>query len=128
MKKALKTVNTVPTDADIGAAELLTPAKDIARPIVITNSEFRFVVAEQLRDCAISAHMCLTLAPRLGARYGVAVAELAAAIEGMLEVNVLIMESEQEVFTAMIAVKEGRGAFADALVERSPPRWAVRTR
>jgi predicted nucleic-acid-binding protein len=34
----------------------------------------------------------------------------------MLEVNVLIVESEQEVFTAMIAVKEGRGSFADALI------------
>src|SRR4249919_2694450 len=26
-----------------------------ARPIIITNAEFRFVVAEQLRDCGISA-------------------------------------------------------------------------
>ena len=34
----------------------------------------------------------------------------------MLEVNVLIVESEQEVFTAMIAVKEGRGSFADAVI------------
>ena len=34
----------------------------------------------------------------------------------MLEVNVLVVESEQEVFTAMIAVKEGRGSFADALI------------
>ena len=42
--------------------------------------------------------------------------ELAAAIERILEVNVLIVESEQEVFTAMIAVKEGRGSFADALI------------
>jgi mannose-1-phosphate guanylyltransferase / mannose-6-phosphate isomerase len=29
------------------------------RPIVITHSEFRFVVAEQLRDCAISADIVL---------------------------------------------------------------------
>ena len=34
----------------------------------------------------------------------------------MLEVNVLIVESEQEVFTAMIAIKEGRGSFADAII------------
>src|SRR5229473_1297134 len=39
-----------------------------------------------------------------------------AAIERMLEVDVLVVESEQEVFTAMIAVKEGRGSFADALI------------
>jgi len=30
-----------------------------ARPIVITHSEFRFVVAEQLRDCGISAEIVL---------------------------------------------------------------------
>src|SRR5258708_1996629 len=30
-----------------------------ARPIVITHAEFRFVVAEQLRDCAISADIVL---------------------------------------------------------------------
>ncbi len=30
-----------------------------ARPIVITHSEFRFVVAEQLRDCGISADIVL---------------------------------------------------------------------
>jgi mannose-1-phosphate guanylyltransferase / mannose-6-phosphate isomerase len=30
-----------------------------ARPIIITNSEFRFVVAEQLRDCGISADIVL---------------------------------------------------------------------
>ena len=48
--------------------------------------------------------------------YGLTAEELAAAIERMLEVNVLIVESEQEVFTAMIAIKEGRGSFADALI------------
>jgi mannose-1-phosphate guanylyltransferase len=30
-----------------------------ARPIVITHSEFRFVVAEQLRDCGASADIVL---------------------------------------------------------------------
>jgi mannose-1-phosphate guanylyltransferase/mannose-6-phosphate isomerase len=30
-----------------------------ARPIVITHSEFRFVVAEQLRDCSVSADIVL---------------------------------------------------------------------
>ena len=47
--------------------------------------------------------------------YGRTAEEIAAVIERMLEVEVLVVESEQEVFTAMIAVKEGRGAFADAL-------------
>jgi predicted nucleic-acid-binding protein len=48
--------------------------------------------------------------------YGLKAYELAAAIERMLQVNVVVMESEQEVFTAMIAVKEERGSFADALI------------
>jgi predicted nucleic-acid-binding protein len=48
--------------------------------------------------------------------YGLTAGELAAAIERMLEVNVLVVESEQEVFTATTAVKEGRGSFADALI------------
>ena len=48
--------------------------------------------------------------------YGLTAGELAAAIERMLEVNVLVVENEQEVFTAMTAVKEGRGSFADALI------------
>jgi predicted nucleic-acid-binding protein len=34
----------------------------------------------------------------------------------MLQVNTLVVESEQQVFAAMIAVKEGRGSFADALI------------
>lgn len=48
--------------------------------------------------------------------YDLRAEEIAAAIEGILEVDVLLVESEQEVFIAMIAVKEGRGAFADALI------------
>jgi predicted nucleic-acid-binding protein len=48
--------------------------------------------------------------------YGLTGEELAAAIERMLEVNALIVENEQEIFSAMIAVKEGRGSFADALI------------
>ena len=42
--------------------------------------------------------------------------DIAAAIEGVLQSEVLVVENEQEVFTAMIALKEGRGSFADALI------------
>jgi predicted nucleic-acid-binding protein len=42
--------------------------------------------------------------------------EIAAAIERGLQTDVLAVESEQEVFAAMIAVKEGRGSLADALI------------
>jgi predicted nucleic-acid-binding protein len=48
--------------------------------------------------------------------YGLASSDIAAAIERMLQTDVLRIENEQDVFTAMIALKEGRGAFADALI------------
>lgn len=48
--------------------------------------------------------------------YGLAAHEIAAAIERVLQADVLLVESEQEVFTAMIALKTGRGSFADALI------------
>ncbi|MGH9575198.1 MAG: PIN domain-containing protein [Candidatus Acidiferrales bacterium] len=48
--------------------------------------------------------------------YGLADREIVAAIERMLHTDVLLVENEQEIFTAMIMLKEGRGSFADALI------------
>jgi predicted nucleic-acid-binding protein len=48
--------------------------------------------------------------------YGLTDREIAAAIERMLQVEVLVVENEQEVFAAMVTLKQGRGAFADALI------------
>jgi predicted nucleic-acid-binding protein len=48
--------------------------------------------------------------------YGLTDAEIAAAIESMLQTDVLVLEHEQEVFTAMIALKSELGSFADALI------------
>jgi predicted nucleic-acid-binding protein len=48
--------------------------------------------------------------------YGLAVYEIAAVVERMLQANVLVVENEQEVFSAMIALKEGHGSFSDALI------------
>ena len=48
--------------------------------------------------------------------YGVPKHEIAAAVERILQTEVLVVENEQEVFTAMIALKERRGSFADALI------------
>lgn len=42
--------------------------------------------------------------------------EIATTIESTLQADSLVVENEQEVFTAMIALKEGRGSFADALI------------
>jgi predicted nucleic-acid-binding protein len=48
--------------------------------------------------------------------YRLADHQIAAAIERVLQADVLVVESEQEVFYAMIALKEQRGSFADALI------------
>ncbi len=48
--------------------------------------------------------------------YGLTNQEVATAIERLLQVEVLAIESEQAVFTAMVALKQGRGSFADALI------------
>jgi predicted nucleic-acid-binding protein len=48
--------------------------------------------------------------------YGLTAQEVAMAIERLLQVEVLAIENEQEVFTAMVALKQGRGSFADALI------------
>ena len=48
--------------------------------------------------------------------YGLCDLEIAAAIERLLEADAFVVESEQEVFAAMIALREGHGSFADALI------------
>ena len=48
--------------------------------------------------------------------YGLSSQEISGAVERMLQTDVLIVENEQEVFTAMVALKSGEGSFADALI------------
>jgi predicted nucleic-acid-binding protein len=48
--------------------------------------------------------------------YGLSANKIAAAIERMLQADALVVEDEQEVFTAMMALRHGRGSFADALI------------
>ena len=48
--------------------------------------------------------------------YGLPAHEIAAAVERMLQTDVLIVENEQEVFSAMIALREGQGSFSDAVI------------
>ena len=48
--------------------------------------------------------------------YGVPKYEIAAAVERILQTEALVVENEQEVFTAMVAFKEGRGSFSDAII------------
>jgi predicted nucleic-acid-binding protein len=48
--------------------------------------------------------------------YGLSGSEVARAIERTLQTDVLVVENEQEIFTATVALREGRGSFADALI------------
>ena len=48
--------------------------------------------------------------------YGFTPQEIAAAVERLLQVEILTIEDEQQVFTAMVALKQGRGSFADVLI------------
>lgn len=48
--------------------------------------------------------------------YNLTDAEIVAAIERILQIDVLVVENEQQVFAASIALKQGHGTFADALI------------
>jgi predicted nucleic-acid-binding protein len=48
--------------------------------------------------------------------YGLGTVEIAATIERLLQADMLVVENEQEVFAAMIALKEGQGSFADGII------------
>lgn len=48
--------------------------------------------------------------------YGLPGQRIAAIVERLLQSESIVVESEHDVFTAMIALKEGRGTFADALI------------
>ncbi len=48
--------------------------------------------------------------------YGLSTQEVADAVERILQADTLVVQNEQEVFTAMIDFKTGAGSFSDALM------------
>lgn len=48
--------------------------------------------------------------------YGYSATGIAAEIRRLLQIDSLVVEREQQVFTAMIALQDGSGGFADALI------------
>ena len=52
----------------------------------------------------------------LGRVYDFTDGEIAAAIERVMQTDRLVVQSEQEVFTATVALRDGRGSFGDALI------------
>jgi predicted nucleic-acid-binding protein len=52
----------------------------------------------------------------LGSVYELPDREIADTIERMLQADTLMVQNEQEVFTAKVALRRGWGTFADALI------------
>lgn len=48
--------------------------------------------------------------------YGLSNHEVAQAVERLLQADTLLVQNEQEAFTAMTALKTGTGSFSDALI------------
>lgn len=48
--------------------------------------------------------------------YGLSNHEIAGAVERILQADTLLVQNEQEAFTAMTALKTGAGSFSDALI------------
>jgi predicted nucleic-acid-binding protein len=59
--------------------------------------------------------------------YGFSRQAIAATVERLLQVEVLMIENEQQVFSAMVALKQGRGSFADALIAELGTRAGCRS-
>jgi len=60
--------------------------------------------------------------------FGLANQDIVKAVERVLRTDVLVVENEQEVFTAMIALKEGQASFADAVIAALGARMGCPTR
>jgi predicted nucleic-acid-binding protein len=52
----------------------------------------------------------------LGSVYELAGGEIADTVERMLQADTLMVQNEQQIFTAMISLRRGWGGFADALI------------
>jgi predicted nucleic-acid-binding protein len=64
----------------------------------------------------------------LSRKYRVANTVIVAAFESILGAKTLAVQCPREVFTAVVALKEGRGSFADALIgELNASAGCVRT-
>ena len=59
----------------------------------------------------------------LGGVYTLSDQEIVTVVEQMLQADTLVIQNEQEVFTAAMALKTGRASFADALIS-ALGKWA----
>jgi len=64
----------------------------------------------------VSSVVMVELVWVLDRAYGLTATEIAAVLERLLQIEVFAIENEQEIFTAMVALQQGQGSFADALI------------
>jgi predicted nucleic-acid-binding protein len=85
-----------------------------------TNILVRFITQDDPQQSILANEIFRTRLAEtswvLGRSYRLSDVEVAAAIERVLQTDNLVVENEQAVFAAMIALKEGLGTFADALI------------
>jgi len=97
--------------------ERISGSNIFARPIVITNAEFRFIVAEQLRECAVEADIVLEPSRRDSGPAVAAAAALAAqrhplAIALVLAADNVIRKPEEFID----ACQQGASAASDGRI------------
>src|SRR5215475_12378076 len=93
--------------------ERITGSSLFARPIVITNAEFRFIVAEQLRECGVEADIVLEPTRRDSGPAVAAAAALAAQRHPLAIVLVLAADNVIRKPEAFIAACRQAAAAAD---------------
>jgi len=85
----------------------------------VQSSQARKIMEQQLTEenpGFISIVATVELVWVLENAYKFSAREIAAAVERVLQTDVLVVQNGQEVFTAVAKLKEGRVSFADALI------------
>ena len=115
-RQALPRMKRAASADDRARHQCSRPLLGARRPGPIAKSDRFYRAAERTRSRL--RQRCRDDRDSLGARTRLPAlpGEIAGAIERTLQADALIVESEQEVFTAMVGLKEGRGSFADALI------------
>lgn len=91
----------------------------LAQDDAIQSRQATQIIERQLteeRPGFISLVTMVEIAWVLDRVYGLSNQQVAAAVQRILQADTLLVQNEQEVFTAMIALKTGAGSFSDALI------------
>jgi predicted nucleic-acid-binding protein len=94
-------------------------ARYLAQDDAVQSSKSQQIIERQLSEDNpgfISVIVMVETVWVLDRAYKLSALEIAEAVEGILQTEVLVVEKEQEVFTAMTMLRQGLGSFADALI------------